>query len=70
MLRVSNLLNRPRVFTLKDGKSFRLLSFETKELEKNKVTKEIENNAKAGFLLIEQLSKVTPVKVKKEEVKE
>lgn len=60
LIRITNLLNRPRVFTLKNGDTFRLLAYEEKPLDKKQVTEEIECNIENGLLSGEQVPQAKP----------
>ena len=67
LIRITNLLNRPRVFTLKNGDTFRLLAYEEKSLDKKQVTEEIECNIENGLLSGEQVPQAKPTKKEKED---
>lgn len=63
MFKITNLMNRPRVFTVSPKETFRLLAYETKKLEKKKVTEDMRKNEVDGLLNIKEFDKPVPKEV-------
>lgn len=49
-MKIVNLLNRPRCFTLDNGDTLRLLSYEQREIKDSLVTKEMKSNVQKGLI--------------------
>lgn len=61
MIILTNLLNRPRVVRLKNGKSFRLLAYQGKVLEEGLLSESMKVDIEKGLLSVAQVPEEIPV---------
>ena len=64
-MKIANLLNRPRCFTLDNGDTLRLLSYEQREIKDSLVTKEMKSNVQRGLINL-TMERKKPVTEKKQ----